>query len=167
MTDSDWRTYGGLKRPDLESNIPMLIKAANALITQLLGIDDTANVVDVLPTKPARKKYFLSSPVPSTITKITINDQEIDKSQYKNYPDGTLLLKFSPPEGYMEVEFTQTGFTSIPDDLVLAACFLVDHWVKKDYRESRTFGGETVTFNTTKSGVPEHIRTIIEVYRRL
>ncbi|WP_459625760.1 hypothetical protein, partial [Enterobacter hormaechei] len=27
--------------------------------------------------------------------------------------------------------------------------------------------GETVTFNTTKSGVPEHIRTIIEVYRRL
>ncbi|WP_459625863.1 hypothetical protein, partial [Enterobacter hormaechei] len=33
MTDSDWRTYGGLKRPDLESNIPMLIKAANALIT--------------------------------------------------------------------------------------------------------------------------------------
>lgn len=167
MTDNDWRTYGGLKRPDLESNVPMLIKAANALITQLLGIDDNDNVTDVLPTKPARKKYFLSSPVPSTINKLTINEREVDSSSYKNYPDGTLLLKFSPPEGYMEVEYTQTGFTKIPDDLVLAACFLVDHWVKKDYRESRTFGGETVSFNSTKSGVPEHIRTIIEVYRRL
>ena len=51
--------------------------------------------------------------------------------------------------------------------MVTLVLFLVDHWVKKDYRESRTFGGETVTFNTTKSGVPEHIRTIIEVYRRL
>lgn len=145
----------------------MMIGAANTLMTQLLGIDDTKDVVDVKPTKPARKRYFLSSPVTSTVTKMLINDREIDPSQYKVYPDGAILLKFSPPEGYMEIYFTQTGFTTVPDDIKLATCMLVDHWFKQDYRESRTFGGETVTFNTTKSGVPEHIRTIIEVYRRL
>ena len=67
----------------------------------------------------------------------------------------------------MDVAYTQGGFNPIPEDLKLAACMLVDHWHKQDYRQAKTIGGETVTFNSTKSGIPEHIRTIIEVYRRV
>lgn len=167
VTKDIWREYGGLNRPDVAPGVDLKIKAANALMLQLLGIDPSASALDVLDTKPARKKYFLSSPGANTVTSLTINDSLIDPAQYKVYPDGTIILKFSPPVGYMEVAYVATGFTTVPDDLVLAGCMLVDFWVKQDYRESRTIGGETVQYNTRKSGVPEHIRTIIEVYRRL
>jgi hypothetical protein len=98
---------------------------------------------------------------------MTINENEIAPEQYKLYPDGVILLKFNPPEGYMDVEYTQGGFNPMPEDLKLAACLLVDHWHKQDYRQAKTIGGETITFNSTKSGIPEHIRTIVEVYRRV
>lgn len=167
ITEEDWRDYGGLKRPDVEPGVPMMIAAANALMNQLLGMDTADATVDLLPTKPARRKYFMSSPGANTVTSLLINDSAIDPEQYKVYPDGSILLKFDPPEGYMEINYVATGFTTVPDDLKLAGCLLVDFWVKQDYRESRTIGGETVQYNTRKSGVPEHIRTIIEVYRRL
>ena len=167
ITEEDWREYGGLKRPDVEPGVEMKIAAANALMNQLLGMDTAATTTDLLPTKPARVKYFMSSPGQNLVTDMTINGVEIAPEQYKVYADGTIFLKFSPAAGYMEVTYTAAGFTTVPADLKLAGCLLVDFWVKQDYRESRTIGGETVQFNTRKSGVPEHIRTIIEVYRRL
>ncbi|CCI88565.1 head-tail adaptor [Yersinia phage phiR2-01] len=167
ITTEDYRLYGNLKRPETESQIEMMIAAANTLITSLLGMDDADAVDQLITTKPARKKYFLSSPSATSITKMTINDSEIDAAQYKLYSDGVILLKFAPPNGYMDVEYTQGGFNPMPEDLKLAACMLVDHWAKQDYRQAKTIGGETVTFNNTKSGIPEHIRTIIEVYRRV
>lgn len=167
ITAEDYRLYGGLKRPELESGVEMMITAANALITSLLGMDDADAVDQLINTKPTRRKYFLSSPSATSVTKVTINDNEIDPEQYKLYSDGIILLKFNPPEGYMDVTYTQGGFNPIPEDLKLAACMLVDHWHKQDYRQAKTIGGETVTFNSTKSGIPEHIRTIIEVYRRV
>lgn len=167
ITVEDWKEYGGLKRPELDAQIPLQVAAANALITQLLGIDDSDDAVDLLPTKPARRKYFMSSPGPNVVNSLKINEALIDPAQYTVYPDGTILLKFSPSEGYMEVRYTNATFSEVPDDLKLAGILLVEFWFKQDYRESRTIGGETVQYNTRKSGVPEHIRTIIEVHRRL
>lgn len=167
ITEEDWKQYGGLKRPEVESGVTMMIPAANALMTQLLGINDAATVTDLLPTKPARRKYFMSSPGTNVVTNMLINNQEIDPTTYKVYADGSILLNFVPAEGYMEVTYTPAPFTTVPEDLKLAGCLLVDFWVKQDYRESRTIGGETVQYNTRKSGIPEHIRTIIEVYRIL
>ena len=167
IDSDDWRAYGGLKRPDLEPGVDMMIPAANALMTQLLGMDSSASTTDLLPTKTARRKYFMSNPGPNLITNMEINGTEIDPTTYKVYNDGSILLSFSPQPGYMEVTYTPASFTTVPEDLKLAACLLVDFWVKQDYRESRTIGGETVQYNTRKSGIPEHIRTIIEVYRIL
>lgn len=45
ITAEDYRLYGGLKRPELESGVEVMITAANALITSLLGMDD-ADAVD-------------------------------------------------------------------------------------------------------------------------
>lgn len=167
ITAEDYRLYGGLKRPELESGVEMMIPAANALITSLLGMDDADAVDQLINTKPTRRKYFLSSPSATQVTRMTINEQDVDPTQYKLYSGGIILLSFSPPNGYMDVEYTQGGFNPMPEDLKLAACMLVDHWHKQDYRQAKTIGGETVTYNNTKSGVPEHIRTIIEVYRRI
>lgn len=167
ITVEDWKNYGGLKRPELDGQIPFQIAAANALITQLLGIDDSDEAVDLLPTKPARRRYFMSSPGPNVVNTMLINDNLIAKEQYKVYPDGSIMLKFSPPEGFMELTYTNATFANVPDDLKLAAILLVEFWFKNDYRESRTVGGETIQYNSRKSGVPEHIRTIIEVHRRL
>lgn len=167
ITVEDYRLYANAKRPDMETQVEMMIKAANTLITSLLGMDDADAVDQLITTKPSRRKYFLSSPSATSITKMTINENEIGPEQFKLYSDGVILLKFNPPEGYMDVEYTQGGFNPMPEDLKLAACLLVDHWHKQDYRQAKTIGGETITFNSTKSGIPEHIRTIVEVYRRV
>lgn len=168
ITIDDWKTYAGLNKPTVDSSIPGFISAANALVTQLLGIDDSTATVDLLPTRPSRVKYFMSSPGPNVVTNLKINDAEVDPNNFKVYPDGTIFLKFSPPTGYMEVTYTPSAYSSgIPEDLKLATLLVVDHWFKQDYRESRTIGGETVQYNTRKSGIPEHIRTIIEVHRRM
>lgn len=167
ITIDDWKTYAGLNKPTVDSSIPGFISAANALVTQLLGIDDSDSTVDLLPTRPSRVKYFMSSPGANIVTKLTINGTEIDPAQFTVYADGTIFLKFSPATGYMEVTYEPAAYTTIPEDLKLATLLLVDHWFKQDYRESRTIGGETVQYNTRKSGIPEHIRTIIEVHRRM
>ena len=80
ITAEDYRLYGGLKRPELESGVEMMITAANALITSLLGMDDADAVDQLINTKPTRRKYFLSSPSATSVTKVTINDNEIDQS---------------------------------------------------------------------------------------
>lgn len=167
ITETYYREYLGLKRPELESNIPHLVKAANSLITSLLGLNLNEDQVDLLPTKPARRMYFLTDPTASAITKMTIGNTEIQPTQYKLYDEGKILLNFSPNEDYMEVQYEVGGLNPIPEDLKVATCLLVEHWNKKDYRSSRTFGGETVDFASNIAGVPEHIRAIIGVYRRL
>lgn len=168
ITADDYKIYADLKKPDVESSIKAMIKAANALVTQLLGYDDSSIVTDLLNAKPARRKYFLTSPTAAKIISLKINDRLIENpEQYQLYSGGILLLKFTPTEGFMEVTYEQYELNPVPDDLKLATCLLVDYWQKQDYRQNKTIGGETIAFNTTKSGVPEHIRTIIEVHRRL
>lgn len=167
ITLDDWKTYAGLNKPTVDSSVPGFISAANALVTQLLGLDDSPSTVDLLPTRPSRVKYFMSSPGPNVVTNLKINDVDVDPASFTVYPDGTIFLKFPPATGYMEVTYTPAAYTTIPEDLKLATLLMVDHWFKQDYRESRTIGGETVQYNTRKSGIPEHIRTIIEVHRRM
>ncbi|ATS94103.1 hypothetical protein P13BB106kb_p119 [Pectobacterium phage DU_PP_V] len=162
-----YKSYQGTKRPEVEANIPHLIPAANSLVTSLLGLNISANQVDLLPTKPSRRMYFLTDPTASQITKMTIGTTEISPEQYKLYPDGKILLNFNPTEGYMDVEYEVGGLNPVPEDLKAAACMLVEYWNKKDYRSSRTFGGETIDYASNTAGVPEHIRAIIGVYRRL
>ncbi len=58
ITAEDYRLYGGLKRPELESGVEVMITAANALITSLLGMDDADAVDQLITTKPTRKKIL-------------------------------------------------------------------------------------------------------------
>lgn len=168
ITIDDYRDYAGLKQPGVTGELALQIKSANALITSAMGYSNavTGNE-DILYTKPARTKYFLSSPSASKITKATHETMGDITSSLNLRQGGVILAPRNLPAGDLVVEYEDGGMLTIPDDLKLAAILLVEHWNKKDYRESRTFGGETVQFNSRKSGIPEHIRTIIELYRRV
>jgi hypothetical protein len=167
ITVDDWRTYIGAKRPEIEIGIDMQIKAANALITSALGISSDTTGEDLLDVRPARTKYFLSSPTISTITDIERISGPGGLPAYRLFKGGILMFSSPPDAGTINVSYDDAGIGEIGPDLKLAGCMLVEHWNKREYRESKTFGGETMQFNSTKSGIPEHIRTIIELYRRL
>ncbi|URC22531.1 head completion protein [Serratia phage vB_SmaM-Kamaji] len=167
IDDSDYRTFIGAKRPETPDSVSMFVKAANTLITNAMGYSDTTEDEDILNTRPARTKYFLSSPSASRILSATHTVLGDVSNVIQLRKDGVILTQTKLPDGELIVEYEDGGMSSIPDDLKVAACLLVQHWDKKEYRSDKTFGGETVSFNTTKSGIPEHIRTIIELYRRL
>lgn len=168
ITVEDYRKFADLKQPTVSSQITMQIASANVLITSAMGY---SNVVsdneDILYAKPARTKYFLSSPSASKITSATHSTLGNVMSSLTLRKGGIVLAAPGMSAGDLIIEYEDGGMTTIPDDLKLAACMLVEFWNKQGYRESRTFGGETVQFNTRKSGIPEHIRTIIELYRRV
>lgn len=161
----DWRAYIAAKRPDIDEQVEFMIPAANALVTSALGISSETSGQDLLDVRPARTKYFLSSPT-ATVNSI------VRYSGLGGVPSwavfgGTILFTSGPEEGTLIVSYDDAGLGTISPDLKLATCMLVEHWRDKEYRVNKTFGGETVQFNSTKSGIPEHIRTIIELYRRL
>ena len=67
----------------------------------------------------------------------------------------------------MVINYIDNGLDPIPSDLTLGGCLLVQYWDKQDYKLHVSTGSQSVTFIKTKAGVPEHIRSILEVYRRI
>lgn len=173
IIDSEYyRKYIGANKPTLEPSVELMIGAANAAVTSLLGYPPTGDQEDILTTRPRRTKYFLSSASASRLLAATHISKETGVSSdvlgsLTLRSNGTILTSTQLPDGDLIVEYQDGGMPEIPEDLKLATALLVDYWSKKEYRTDRTFGGETVSFNNTKSGIPEHIRTILEVYRRL
>lgn len=165
ITDEDWRKYINAKRPDIDEKVEFMIPAANALITAALGISSETSGQDLLDVRPSRTKYFLSSPT-ATVTSIERISGIGGVPSWSVY-GGTIIFSAGPEEGTLVISYDDAGLGTISDDLKIAGCMLVEHWRDKEYRVNKTFGGETVQFNSTKSGIPEHIRTIIELYRRL
>ncbi|QHJ82333.1 MAG: hypothetical protein [Bacteriophage sp.] len=165
ITPEDWREYIGAKRPDIDEKVEFMIPAANALITAALGISSESSGQDLLDVRPTRTKYFLSSPTATvnTIERVSGIGSVPSWSVYS----GTIIFAAGPEEGTLLISYDDAGLGTIGQDLKMAGCMLVEHWRDKEYRVNKTFGGETVQFNSTKSGIPEHIRTIIELYRRL
>lgn len=166
LTLEDYRTLAGLKRPEVDEKVVALIAAANAHIFKYLNIDvsDSVNI----QVRKSRDTYFLDAIFANNIESITpLNSTEsISESSYFLQAPGTLKFTAIPAEGWYSVKTVSTDFTPT-DDLKTAVFLLVQYWDKNEYRNSRTFGGETTAFTSQNTGMPKHIRTILELYRNL
>lgn len=172
LTYDDYKTYANLKQPDIAPDVKVLIDAANAHVSAWLNItEDASETIQVLST---RNTYFLSGISANSISYIrpmtaTDDTYDLDPSTYFLKPPGTLTFIVIPPAGYYNValDFATSDPTTVTQDIKNAVYMLVNYWAKSEYRDSRSFGGETVAFTTQATGMPKHIRTILELYRNI
>lgn len=164
LTVEDYVKIQGLNRPEVSVDVKQAIKAANAFVTRWLNFTEEDEYIEV---NSNRQKYFLS-PMVSAITSI----QDLDGNEivfpYKYIGNGTIYFPGNVPRsGMYKVSATYGSFNNgdIPEDMKQAVAMLVDHWTKKEYLESRSFGGETAQFTSKTTGIPTHIRSILELYR--
>lgn len=170
LTYEEYQTLSELKKPTLDNVTKQYIDAANAHITAWLNWDDsTSQVIRVIST---RDTYFLDNVQASAILSVNrygTTDNPIDPSNYYLQKPGQLVFINIPSNGVYTVEVVPSDITgsTVGKDLKTAAILLVNYWSKNEYRNSKTFGGETVTFTTQSTGMPKHIRTILELYRNI
>lgn len=168
VTKEEYIEFLGLKRPELDSEVEQALAAANSFVSNVLNV--AAPESGYLEIRAARNKYFLDSPIITTIESIVgvETKQEISSDTYEYMGNGTIYFFKVPRPGLYKVTYGSIGIDGgIPADLKQAVCMLVDYWTKKEYMESRSFGGETVQSPSSVTGIPKHIRTIIELYRVL
>lgn len=164
LTVEDYTKIQGLNRPDVSPNVKAAITAANAFVTRWLNFTEEDEYIEVHDN---RQKYFVS-PMVSAITSIKDLDDNDIIYPYKYIGNGTIYFPANLPRaGMYKVSATYGSFNSggVPEDMKQAVAMLVDYWVKKEYLESRSFGGETSQYTTKTTGIPTHVRSILELYR--
>ncbi len=163
LTVADYVKIQGLNRPEVSVDVQQAIKAANAFITKWLNFTEEEEYIEVHTN---RQKYFLS-PMVSSIDSITDLDGNLITVPYSYLGNGTIYFPgIIPRSGVYKVKATFGTFEGgIPEDMKQAVAMLVDYWIKKEYLESRSFGGETSQYTSKTTGIPTHIRSILELYR--
>jgi hypothetical protein len=77
----------------------------------------------------------------------------------KNFPKGV---------GAVEVVYT-AGYSTIPEDLMLAVVDLITYYFKKEHKQRRTLGGATLdnpgTSSLDSGGLPDHIKRVLDMYK--
>lgn len=170
ITYDEYQQYSNLKKPNLDESTKLAIDAANAFVTKWLNWDnEDGEVINVIPT---RNTYFLDNIGTTGIISILRLDnpiQIVDPTSYYFKSPGILIFTRIPPRGAYIVNITPSSETNetISHDLKQAVILLVEYWIKADYRSSKSFGGETVQFTTQETGMPKHIRAILELYRNI
>lgn len=163
LSVEDYRKLNNLSRPEIEQDVVANIKAANAFVTRWLNFTEEDEYFEIYPN---RNKYFLSPNV-SAVTELRDLDNNL-VTGYTFIGNGTIYFPRPPTVGMMvKATATYGTFTTVPDDIKSAVNMLVQYWQKKEYLESRTFGGETSQFTTKTTGIPTHIRSILELYRNI
>jgi hypothetical protein len=71
--------------------------------------------------------------------------------------------------GAVKVVYT-AGYSSIPEDLKLAAYDLITYYYKDEYKTRRTIAGATIDNQTTSTlranvGFPDHIKRVLDLYK--
>ena len=166
LTEDDYRIYAGLKRPEVDPKVQQLIKAANAHVIKYLNIETSP--ISKIQVNRNRDTYFLDAIEATSIASVTRmgSTEPVDMGSYFLQAPGVLVFTTIPIEGWYTV-VTDSDPLAVTDDLKTAVYLLVQYWDKNEYRDSRTFGGETVAFTNQNTGMPKHIRTILELYRNI
>lgn len=172
MTYDEYRVFANLKKPEIEDEVKALIDAANAHVTAWLNIDEAAT--QIIQVTANRNTYFLEGITASGITYIrpmgaTDDSYDLSPSSYFLQPPGILTFLSQPSPGYytVAIEYPYTDPYTVDKDIKMAVYLLVVYWHKQEYRDSKSFGGETVAFTNQNTGMPKHIRTILELHRNI
>jgi len=191
ITLQEYKDYHGLKKPDEDSKLTMLISSVSALIQTYIGRDYEGGktVTEVLTVDYDTDTLYLQNyPVDSILEISETSRYTVDSTVHvplsygadyilaqadgalirQRVPGGLASWPMSP--GLVTVTYltgSAGGFeTTVPADLKLATIELVTYYSKEEYRQSKTIQG-TSQVNTLAQGedFPKHIQVLLDRYR--
>lgn len=150
----------------LNEEVTQLLASANALILGQLNWDikeDSGEFIDIFE---GRNKYFINNLTTTKIksfTNVTSPGSEF-ADRCHLIGSGRILISPPVPKGTYKITFDAEA-TEWPEDLKLAVALTVRYWEKQEYRNDKSFGGESISFMSQNTGLPKHIMTIVNMHR--
>lgn len=165
LTEAEYKEMQNLSKP-LESDVKAFLAAANSLILNQLNWATGENGVEFIEVFKGRDKYFIDNLAATKISKFSpITDPENNMaSRCHIVGTGGILISPPVPAGTYKIEYDANAVTW-SEDLKLAVMLTVEYWEKHEYRNSRSFGGENITFMNQTVGLPKHVMTIVNSHR--
>lgn len=165
LSEAEYKEMQNLSKP-LESDIKSFLVAANSLILNQLNWAVADNGTEFIEVFKNRTKYFINNLAAKKVSKFyQVLDPSNDMAERCHILDvGALLVSPPVPEGTYKIEYEAEN-VEWPQDLKLAVMLTVEYWEKHEYRNSRSFGGESVTFMNQTVGLPKHVMTIVNSHR--
>ncbi len=150
----------------LDSEVKSFLAAANALILNQLNWAIKEEGTEFIEVFKGRDRYFIDNLQATKISEFHIvTDPTNNMASHCHILDsGRLYLSPSVPAGMYKIKY-DADTVEWPEDLKLAVALTVEYWEKHEYRNSRSFGGESITFMNQVTGLPKHIMTIVNSHR--
>lgn len=151
---------------DLDPEVVSFIAAANALILKQLNWQVEENGAEFIEILKGRDRYFINNLSATKIKSLTLLTDSSTNHADKCYilDSGRLYISKSLAPGMYKIEYDAES-TTWPEDLKLAVALTVEYWEKQEYRNAKSFGGESVTFMSQTVGLPKHVMTIVNSNR--
>lgn len=165
LTEAEYKEMQGLSKP-LESDVKAFLAAANSLILNQLNWAVADNGAEFIEVFKGRTKYFINNLAATKVSKFhMVTDPENNMASRCYLLDaGGLMISPPVPDGMYRIEY-EANEEDWPQDLKLAVMLTVEYWEKHEYRNSRSFGGENITFMNQTVGLPKHVMTIVNSHR--
>lgn len=141
FASSDKTEYLSLAEPE---KIIYLDEYPILSITSIAYSTDMGQSYTTYSTSEDGGKYFIDQATDNTVVKYS-----------GTFQDGVMGLKV----------IYKGGYTSLPEDLILACVDLVTYYFKKESTPSKSLRGESIS-NKVSSRYPAHITRILDSYRR-
>ncbi|QPB12135.1 hypothetical protein [Providencia phage PSTCR5] len=150
----------------LDSEVKSYLAAANALILNQLNWSVSEEGTEFLEVFNRRDRYFINNLQATKISKFhIITDPSNNMADRCHILDsGRLYISPPVPSGMYKITY-DADTIEWAQDLKLAVALTVEYWEKHEYRNSRSFGGENITFMNQITGLPKHIMTIVNSHR--
>jgi hypothetical protein len=163
-----YKEYKDLKTPNNDLKLSSLVDFVNLFIENYCGI--TFEVITVLGAKVSSDNeldVLLPHPALTTVTKVVVNEVELDPSEY--YVDLELGLIeavtcFPRTRKAIAVDYTY-GFESSPADLVISAYELVSYFNKGSFATTVTSSSGESKTSPTPVLIPPQIRLMLDMYK--
>ena len=163
ITIEEYKAAELIKSPESDVQITPIVAGVNSFLSNLLGLDNTSERVYkdtyafqiFLDTTASAKDILVLDAEGEVLTGLVGT-----KGSYTltNEYTGEVFLTYPPSLD------TSTGF---PDELKMAAIYLVRHYRKDEYKTNASGGGQSVSYVTLSSNIPKHVLALISPYRPL
>lgn len=164
LSEEEYKKFMELKKP-LEAHVRAALVAANDTVAKTLNRSGTGSAL--LSIRESRDTYFIDEVTDVDITSITKVGSTFElKGNAVYVGNGKIIFTIVPPTGNYIVKYTAKG-EEYSDNIKHAVALLVDYWVSKDYRTAKSIGSESVSFTIQSTGLPKHIRTLLDLERIL
>lgn len=176
ITLDEYKGLNGMLGTQQDAQLQSIIEGVNVLIEQYTNrsyyynSSETTLKFTITPDKTL-DRLFLPVLEVKSITRLTDNINALTLVEFTDYyydaTDSTLVPLKAWPIGRESLSFVGfIGFTSIPEDLKLAASELVTNYFKREGARRTSAQTTPLTYEPIQGNMmPNHVRIILDQYR--